>query len=105
MWKRITTCEQLRNIGAGTLLIKYSGTAENTLDMNDKERISVRYVVKNLPAFEEFDISLIPYQIEHFLFIISDLKNISFAAMHKKYNDIISEGNYWIYKGEDLSLS
>jgi hypothetical protein len=54
-------------------------------------------VIKNLPSFEEFDISLIPYQMEHFLYMVSGLSNVAFASMHKRYLDIVSEGNYWIY--------
>ncbi len=101
MWTRITSSDQLRSIGVGTLLIKYPaiGGVAKSLEFNDKESISVRYVMKNLPSFEEFDISLIPYQMEHFLFVMTGLSSISFAAMHKKYRDIITEGNYWIFEG------
>jgi hypothetical protein len=100
MWTRVTSADQLKNAGVGTLLIKYPtfGKPVSTLDINDKEQISIRYVTKNFPLFEEFDISLIPYQIEHFIFIISGLANISFAAIHKRYAEIISEGTYWMYK-------
>jgi hypothetical protein len=101
MWTRITTSDQLKSIGVGTLLLKYPtlGSAVNSLDINDRERISVRYVTKNFPTQQEFDISLIPYQLEHFVYMLSGLSNLTFAAMHKKYMDIITEGNYWVYKG------
>src|SRR5437868_5663925 len=99
MWTRITSSEQLRDISIGTLLVKYpvTGEAPAALDINDRERLSLRYVMKNLPALQEFDLSLIPYQIEHFLLMVSGLSNLSFAAMHKKYMEIVAEGNYWIF--------
>jgi hypothetical protein len=102
MWTRLTTSDQLKNINIGTLLLKYpiAGDVANSLDINDKDRISVQYVIRNLALREEFDLSLIPYQVEHFLLMISGLSNLSFAAMHKKYLEIISEGNYWIYRNE-----
>ena len=100
MWTRVTTTEQLKAINAGTLLIKYplSGELAPDLDTNDKERIAVRYVTKNSPNTGEFDISLIPYQIEHLLYLVSGIANTSFAAMRKGYEDIINEGRYWIFK-------
>jgi hypothetical protein len=101
MWTKITSPDQLKTAGLGTLLIKYplSGGVATSLDITDKEKISVRYVTKNSPSYEEFDMSLIPYQIEHFIYMISGIASTSFAEMHKKYTDIISEGNYWIYRG------
>ena len=99
MWTRITSSDQLKSIGVGTLLFKYpaQGGTAHSFDVNDKERISVRYVTKNFPSFEEFDISLIPYQMEHLVYILSGLNNLTFAEMHKKYTEIISDGNYWIF--------
>lgn len=100
MWTRITTSDQLKSISIGTLLLKYptAGAPVSALDINDKERISTRYVIKNLPFLEEFDLSLIPYQVEHFLLMMSGLSSLSFAAMHKKYMEIVAEGNYWIFR-------
>jgi hypothetical protein len=99
MWTRIISIDQLKTIGIGTLLLKYPviGEPSASLDINDKERISIRFVTKNFPSFEEFDISLIPFQVEHFVFVLTGLSNLSFAAMHKKYRDIVMEGNYWIF--------
>ena len=103
MWTRITSNDQLKSIGVGTLLLKYPtlGGIVNALDITDKERISVRFVTKNLPSFEEFDISAIPHPLEHFVYMISGLRNISFAALHKKYTDIITEGTYWVYRNPE----
>lgn len=100
MWTRVTTTEQLKAINAGTLLIKYplQGDVATNLDTTDKERMAVRYVTKNSPNAQEFDISLIPYQIEHMLYLMSGLADASFAAMKKGYEDIIKEGRYWIFK-------
>jgi hypothetical protein len=105
MWTRITSSDQLKSIGVGTLLFKYPalGGAANSFDINDKERISVRYVTKNFPKFGEFDISLIPYQMEHFVYVLSGLTHMSFAEMHKKYTEIVSDGNYWIFGSEEVA--
>ena len=98
MWTRIVSSHQLKSIQVGTLLIKYplSGNVVNALEAIDKEKISVRYVTKNIPAFEEFDVSLIPSQLEHFVHI-AGLDSISLAVIHK-YMDIIADGSYWIYQ-------
>jgi hypothetical protein len=101
MWTRITSSEQLKAIGVGTLLIKALSGSKEKLDIDDKDRLSVRYVMKNLPTFEEFDLSLIPYQMEHFVYMLSGLRNLSFASMHKRYEDIIRDGNYWIYNNRE----
>jgi hypothetical protein len=100
MWTRITSSDQLKSVGVGTLLIKSLSGANNSLDINDKEKISVRYVTKNLPKFEEFDLSLIPYQMEHFVYVLYGLTTSTFAAMHKKYEEIVADGNYWIFSGK-----
>jgi hypothetical protein len=101
MWTRITTSEQLKSIGVGTLLIKALSGSKERLDVDDKDRLSVRYVMKNFPTFEEFDLSLIPYQMEHFVYMLSGLRNLSFASMHKRYDDLIQDGNYWIYNNRE----
>jgi hypothetical protein len=97
MWTRITSFDQLKSIGVGTLLIKHLSGKTPSLDIDDKEKLSVRYVMKNFPSFEEFDLSLIPFQMEHFVYMLTGLRNLSFASMHKKYADIVDDGSYWIY--------
>lgn len=99
MWTRITSSDQLKSIGPGTLLLKYptSGNAVSALDIYDRGRISVRYVTNNFPNRQEFDISLVPYKMEQLMYMISGMGSLPLAAVHKKYPDIISDGSYWIY--------
>jgi hypothetical protein len=103
MWTRITSLEQLRSISAGTLMIKHMAGNTDKLDVEDKEKLSVRYVLKNMTSMEQFDLSLIPYQMEHFVYMLTGLRNLSFASIHKKYSDIIADGSYWIFNAGKLT--
>lgn len=103
MWTRITSLEQLKSIGVGTLIIKHLAGKTEKLDVEDKEKLSVRYVLKNMTSNELFDLSLIPYQMEHFVYMLTGLRNLSFASIQKKYTDIINDGSYWMYSSPALS--
>lgn len=99
MWTKITTIEQLRNLSEGAIIYKYplQGPAKEEFNEADRQSISLRPVKFNNRVMGSLRISLIPNFVEFSRRTSLPQEIVCVGEIHKKYDEIIEEGVYWIF--------